>query len=151
MSTILRGLSANLECRSETCCTRLATNAGRKKVAKNRLLGTIAQLCRVYLRNEGTYRQSDKSLLSSNISSTCPHNIVNFGPLAAEIGSLVWGTPANFSVTARHSSSGRQRNFAALNRGHHQYSAGWPSRLALAHILVLTFYSLRVLSKSNII
>ena len=40
------GLSANLRCRSETCCTRLAVNTGRKKVAKNRHLGTIAQLCR---------------------------------------------------------------------------------------------------------
>ena len=38
-------LSANLRCRSETCCTRLAGNAGRKKVAKNRHLGTITQLC----------------------------------------------------------------------------------------------------------
>ena len=28
------GLSANLRCRSETCCTRLAENTGRKKVAK---------------------------------------------------------------------------------------------------------------------
>jgi len=27
-------------------CTRLAANTGRKKVAKNRHLGTIAQLCR---------------------------------------------------------------------------------------------------------
>jgi len=24
------------------------------------------------------------------------YNVVNFGPLVAEIGSLVWGTPANF-------------------------------------------------------
>jgi len=38
-----------------------------------------------------------KNLLNSNISPTCPHNMVNFGPLAAEIGSLVWGTPANFN------------------------------------------------------
>ena len=36
-----------------------------------------------------------KNLLSSNISSTCPHNIVNFGPLVAEIGWQVWVTPAN--------------------------------------------------------
>jgi len=36
-----------------------------------------------------------KNLLSSNMSSTCPHNMVNFGPLAAEIGLPVWGTPAN--------------------------------------------------------
>ena len=38
--------SVNLECRSETCCARLAGNTGRKKVAKNRHRGTIAQLCR---------------------------------------------------------------------------------------------------------
>ena len=38
------------------------------------------------------------------------------------------------SVTARHSSSGRQLNFAALSRGRHVYSAGRPSRWA--HILV---------------
>jgi len=24
-------------------------------------------------------------------------NMVNFGPLVADIGSLVWGTPANFN------------------------------------------------------
>ena len=41
------------------------------------------------------------------------------------------------SVTARHSSSGRQQNFAVLNRGRHLYSAGRPSRWALAHILVV--------------
>ena len=40
-------LSANLECRSEMCCTRLAENIGRKKkIAKNRHLRTIEQLCR---------------------------------------------------------------------------------------------------------
>jgi len=38
------------------------------------------------------------------------------------------------SLTARHSSSGRQPNFAALNRGRHLHSAGRPSRWALAHI-----------------
>jgi len=38
-----------------------------------------------------------KNFLSSNISPTCPHNMVNFGLLAAEIVSLVWGTPGNFN------------------------------------------------------
>ena len=38
-----------------------------------------------------------KKLLSSNMSSTCPHNMANFGPLAAEIHLVVWGTPANFN------------------------------------------------------
>ena len=38
------------------------------------------------------------------------------------------------SLTVWHSSIGRQPNFAALNRGRHLYSAGRPSRWALAHI-----------------
>ena len=48
MSTILPhiwcGLSANVECMSEMCCTRLAENTGGKKSPKNRHLGNIAQL-----------------------------------------------------------------------------------------------------------
>ena len=39
------GLGANLECRYEMYCARLAGNAGRKKSPKNRHLGIIAQLC----------------------------------------------------------------------------------------------------------
>jgi len=39
-----------------------------------------------------------KNLLSSNTSSTCTYNMVNFGILAAEIVSLIWDTPANFNV-----------------------------------------------------
>jgi len=31
------------------------------------------------------------------MSSTYPHNMVNFGIVAAEIGLPVWGTPANFN------------------------------------------------------
>jgi len=38
-----------------------------------------------------------KNLLDSNTASTFPDNMVNFGPLAAEIGLPVWGTPANFN------------------------------------------------------
>ena len=92
------GLSANLRCRSETCCTWLAENTRRKKVAKNRHLGTITQLCRAtssQLRPVSTIGK--KNLLSSNMSSTCPHNMANFGPLAAEIDPVVWGTPTNFN------------------------------------------------------
>jgi len=37
-----------------------------------------------------------KNLLSSNISSTWPYNMVNFGLLGTEIVSLVWSIPANF-------------------------------------------------------
>jgi len=38
-----------------------------------------------------------KTCLSSNISSRCPHNMVNFGLLAAETYPVVWGTAANFN------------------------------------------------------
>jgi len=51
----------------------------------------------LYLRNQGMYRQSEKNLSSSNISSTRLYSMVNFGLLAAEIVSLVWGTSANFN------------------------------------------------------
>jgi len=77
--------------------TRLVENAGPKKVAKNRHLDTIAQFVGLYLCNQGTHRQSEKNTLSSNMSSRSLHNMVNIGPLTAEIGPVVWGTPANFN------------------------------------------------------
>jgi len=81
-----------------------------------------------------------KNLLNSSISPTCPYNMVNFGPLAAEIVSLVWGTSANFNgfrvlAALLHSQT------AALNRGRYLYSAGRPSRWALAHISSSFFFS----------
>jgi len=66
------------------------------------------------------------------------HNIVNFGgwdPLPSLWYLCKFRRVSRLgSVTARHSSSGRQPNFAALNRGRHLYSAGRPSRWVLAHI-----------------
>jgi len=78
----------------------LAENTGRKNVAKNRHLGTIPQLCWAISSQLRHVSTIGKNLLSSNISSTCPHNMVNFGllaGLAAEIVSGVWGTPATFN------------------------------------------------------
>jgi len=83
-----------------------------------------------------------KNLLSSNMSSRCPHNMANFGPLAAEIDPVVWGTHANFNgfhvlAALLHGTLvvGVSQT-AALNRGRHLYSAGRLSCWALAHILV---------------
>jgi len=122
------------------CCLGLAANTERKKVAKNRHLGTIAQLRRAISSQLRHVSTIGKKLLSSNISSTCPHNMVNFGPLAAEIVSLVWGTPANlngFRILAAllHGTLVMGvSQAAAFNRGRHLYSAGRPSRWAFAHI-----------------
>jgi len=142
-------------------CTRLAGNIQDTKMTQKSpsahhrttlLIWIVATKARINNRK--------KNLLSSNISSTCPHNMVNFGPLTAGIGSGVWGIPANFngfasfkfilrpslafsyigSVTARHSTSGRQPNFAALSRGRHLYSTERPSRWTLVHILVWYYH-----------
>jgi len=123
--------SANLGCRSEPCCTWLAENAGCKKKSKIRHLGTIAQLCRGISSQLRHILTIGKNLLNSNISPTCPHSMVNFSPLAAEIGSLV-EAPQQISM-----------DFASwlhYCRRHHLYSAGQPSRWALAYVLV-SFYS----------
>ena len=122
---------------------RIAEDTGRKKspfwhhrtTSSGYIFGT-----------EACIDNRKKNLLNSNTSSTRPDNMVNFGLLTAEICWRVWGTPANFNGFrvfaswqryARHSSSGCQPNFATLNRVLHLYSAGRPSRWALAHILVV--------------
>ena len=76
--------------------------------------------------------------------------MVNFGLLAAEIISLVWGTPANFNefrvfAALLHSTLvvGVSQT-AAFNRGRHLYSAGRPSGWALAHFS--SFNGFRVLA-----
>jgi len=65
--------------------------------AKNRHLGTIAQICRAISSQLRHVSTIGKKLLSSNTASTCPDNMVNFGPVAAEICWRVWDTPGNFN------------------------------------------------------
>jgi len=62
--------------------------------------------------------------------------MANFSPLAAEIVSLVWGTPANFNGFRFLAAFTALPNFAGLNRGRHLYSAGRPSSWALATFLI---------------
>jgi len=78
-----------------------------------------------------------KNLLSSNISSRCPHNMVKFGLLAAGAPQLISTAFASWQRYCTQSSTERQPNFAALNRRSHLCSAGRSSRWALTHILVL--------------
>jgi len=68
-----------------------------KKLPKSRHLGTITQICRAIYSQLRHLSTTEKNLLSSNISPSCLHNVVNFGSLAAEICWRVWGTPANFN------------------------------------------------------
>ena len=70
-----------------------------QKIAKNSPSGHHRTTLSGYIfaTKAQSNRQSEKKLLNSIISSTCPHNMVNFGPLLAEICWRVWGTPANFT------------------------------------------------------
>ena len=111
-----------------------------KKLPKIAIWAPSHNFVGLYLRNQGTYRQLEKNLLSSNMSSRCLHNMVNNGPLTAETSPVVWGTPANFNrfrvlAALLHGSLvvGVSQT-AAFNRGRHLCSAGWPSGWALAHI-----------------
>ena len=137
-------------CMSGMCCTRLAENTGRKNDAKTRHLGTIAQLCRVIslqLRHVSTI---GKKTCYTEIS---PHMSLQYGELRPISGwdrFVSLGHPSKFQrlsrlrsfVIARYFSSGRQPNFAVLNRGRHLYSAGRPSLWASAHILVSICFTL---------
>jgi len=75
-----------------------------------------------------------KNLLNSNISPMCSHNMVNFGPLAAEIGSLVWGIPANFSGFRVLASLLQRRRSTEANQTLHDV---WPSPGLVHYIYII--------------
>jgi len=134
------------------CCIWLAGNAGPKKSSKIRYLGTIVkQLCRAISLQLRHVSAIGKKLVKQQYLL---HMSSQYGELRPTSG---WdllaslGHPSKFqwvsrlgSITAWHSTCGHQPIFAVLNRGHHLYLAGQPSRWALAHIssyvLFLSFF-----------
>jgi len=70
---------------SEMCCTRLAANTGRKNDAKKIAIWYRRTTLSGYIFTTKAVSTIGKQhLLSSNISSTCPYNMVNFGVTAGE-------------------------------------------------------------------
>jgi len=69
------GLSVNLECRSEMRCRWLAANTGRKKSPSRHHRTTLSGHI---FATKACINKLKKNLLSSNTSSTCPDNMVNF-------------------------------------------------------------------------
>ena len=138
------GLSANLRCRSETCCMRLAEKTECKKVAKNRHLGTIAQLCRAISSQLRHVSTIGKKLVKQRYVL---HMSPQYGQLRPTSG---WdrltslGYPCKFqlvsclgSVTARHlvvgvSQTLRRRTECAIyiRQGDH-HVGHWPTFLVL--------------------
>jgi len=82
---------------SEMWCTRLAENTGRKNDAKNSPSAHHRTTLPGYIFATKARIDNRKKRVKQQYLPTCPYNIVNFGPLAAEIVSLVWSTPANFN------------------------------------------------------
>jgi len=69
-----------------------------QKIAKDSLSGHHRTTLSGYIfATKARVDNRKKNLLDSNIPPTCPHYMVYFGPLAAEIGSVVSGTQANFN------------------------------------------------------
>ena len=106
------------------CCTRLAEKYRTQKSPKIRHLGTIAQLCLAVSSQRRHISTIGKKILNSNISSTCSHNTANFGPLTAEIGSVVWGTQANCNGFRVLASLLQRRRSPEANQTLHDV---WPS------------------------
>ena len=131
------GPSENLECRSEMCCTRLAGNTGRKKSPfwhhRTTLSGYIFGTKACIDSRKKLVKQQYLLHVSWWYGELRP---TNGWDLLASLGHLCKFQRVSRlgSVTARHSSSGRQPNFSALNRGR-------PSRWALAHISSWKKYS----------
>jgi len=107
MSTILPvfhtwcGPCVNLKCCSEMCCTWLAENTGRKKVAKNCHLRTIAQLYRAMssqLRHTSTVRK--KLVKQQHVLQMSPQ----YGELRPTSGwdrFVTLGHPTTFQLVSR--------------------------------------------------
>jgi len=115
-----------------------------KKLSKIAIWAPSHDFVGLYLHNYGTYRQSKKKRIKQ-------HYLLHMFPQYGELRPISgWDRfvslehPRYFqrvsrfgSITARQSSSGRQPDFAVLNRGRHLCLARRPSRWALAHILVV--------------
>jgi len=115
---------------------------------KTRHLGTIAQLCWAISSQIRHVSTIGKKLVKQQYLLHMSPQYGELWPTSGWDRVISLGHPCKFqqvsrlcSVTAWHSNIGRQPNFAALNKGRHLYSAGRPSRWALAHILVTSCIS----------
>ena len=118
---------------------------------QKRHLRTIAQLCRAISSQLRHVSTIGRKLVKQQYIS---HMSLQYGELQPTSGwdrFVSLGTPANSNgfhvlpALLHGTSSGRQPNFASLNRGRHLYLAGRPSRWALAHISGFGFNLVMVL------
>jgi len=84
--------SANLERRSEMCCTRLTEKIQDTKITQKWQSAHHCTSLSGYILATKSYIDNRKRLVKQQYLLKCPHNMVNFGPLMAEIRWRVWDT-----------------------------------------------------------
>jgi len=114
------------------CCTRLAEIQDAKNREKFVIWAPSHNFVACIFTTKACV-DNRKNLLNSNVSSTCTYNMVNFGPLMAEIGLPVRGTPANFKGLCVLASLLHRRNSAEANQTLHDV---WPSPGLVHHIYI---------------
>jgi len=131
------------------CCTRLAESTACKNSPSAHHRTNLSG----YVFATKHCIDNRKNLLNGNMSiSTCPHNMVNFGTVTAEIGWRFWGTPTNFNafrvlaslLRRRRTTEVNHRDFRDLINSIQQRAPplfGWAAiTLVIAHILVYLLY-----------
>jgi len=90
-------LSANLKCMTKCAACGSLKYRTQKLRKKSPSADHRTNLSGYAVATKACIDNRKKNLLNNNISSICPYNTLNFGPLTAEIGWRVWGTRANFN------------------------------------------------------
>jgi len=86
-----------------------------------------------YIFATEAYIDNRKKLLNSNISYRYIQNMINFGPLMAEIDWRVWGTPANFNGFRVFASLLQRRRSLEANQTLHDV---WPSSELVHYVYI---------------
>jgi len=141
MSTVLAHIvTMGPQCELNACLKCAARgllkneNTGRKNYAKNRHLRTIAQICWAISSQRSRVSIIEKKLVKrDNISSICPHNMLNFSPLTAEICLGVFGTPTNVNGFRILASLRHRRRSMDVNQTLHDV---WPSPALVYYVYI---------------
>jgi len=113
-------------------CCKYRSQKNRQKFAIWAPSHNFYQAKSLQLRHVSTI---EKKLVKQQYLPTCPHIMVNFGPLMAEIGPVVWGTPANFNGFRVLAALLQQRRSTEANQTLHGV---WPSPALFGGSCVIT-------------
>jgi len=104
-----------------------------QKIAENSQSAHHRTTLSGYIFATETRIDNRKKIAKHRCLATCPHNTMNFGQPAAEIGSLVWGIPANFNWFRVLASSLQRRQSTEANQTLHDV---WLSRGLVHYIFI---------------